>query len=296
MFTKPQLLQISRIFWCEPKDIRILRETTGGMTNSNVLIEVRGQKYVVRLPGAGSEKLVDRAQEYKVYAFLKQQGIDDITVYYHTDGLKITKYIDQARNAVASNQDDTLRCMAFLKRLHHLSLKPNINYFSMSEAINKYIGLSDLYKEAYSSGEAKELYDNIIGLIKWTESIATDRILCHIDPNPDNFVFHTKSEMPMLLDWEYASLQDPHLDIAMWAVYSNYSREQFDLLIDTYFEGQCSETIRMKIYALAAQAGFLWYNWCIYKEQHDIYYGEYTENQYKYAVEYSKIVLDWLSK
>ena len=38
-----------------------------------------------------------------------------------------------------------------------------------------------------------------------------------------------------LIDWEYAGMQDPHVDIAMFCIYSMYDREHVDKLIDAYF-------------------------------------------------------------
>ena len=33
-----------------------------------------------------------------------------------------------------------------------------------------------------------------------------------------------------LIDWEYAAMQDPHLDIAMFAIYSMYNKKQIENL------------------------------------------------------------------
>ena len=85
----------------------------------------------------------------------------------------------------------------------------------------------------------------------------------HIDAVPDNFLF-TKNGI-RIIDWEYAGMQDPHVDIAMFCIYSLYSKEQVDHLIDLYFKGEVSPMIRTKIYAYIASAGLLWSNWCEYK-------------------------------
>ena len=43
--------------------------------------------------------------------------------------------------------------------------------------------------------------------------------LCHIDANLDNFLYDQNKKL-YLIDWEYAAMQDPDLDIAMMAIYS----------------------------------------------------------------------------
>ena len=43
-------------------------------------------------------------------------------------------------------------------------------------------------------------------------------------------------------------MQDPHVDIAMFGIYSLYNKEQIDKLIQTYFKGNCDNDIKIKIY------------------------------------------------
>ena len=106
---------------------------------------------------------------------------------------------------------------------------------------------------------------------------------------PDNFLF-VDNEI-RLIDWEYAGMQDPHLDIAMFAIYSMYDRDQVETLIDSYFLEGCSTEIRMKIYCYIATCGLLWSNWCEYKRFCGVEFGEYSLRQYRYAKEYYSIVM-----
>ena len=63
--------------------------------------------------------------------------------------------------------------------------------------------------------------------------------LTHIDAVPDNFLF--VDDRIYLIDWEYSGMQDPHVDIAMFAIYALYEKEQIDRLIDAYFTEGCLE-------------------------------------------------------
>jgi len=85
-------------------------------------------------------------------------------------------------------------------------------------------------------------------------------------------------------------MQDPHVDIAMFCIYAMYNKEQVDLLIDQYFNKDCKPEIRIKIYCYIAACGLLWSNWCEYKQELGIEFGEYSLRQYRYAKEYYKIV------
>lgn len=89
-------------------------------------------------------------------------------------------------------------------------------------------------------------------------------------------------------------MQDPHIDIAMFAIYALYDRKQIDHLIDLYFENQCQEETRLKIYSYIASCGLLWSNWCEYKRKLGVDFGEYSICQYQYAKDYYKVVKDFI--
>ena len=126
---------------------------------------------------------------------------------------------------------------------------------------------------------------------------AMDRPKClsHIDANVDNFLF-LKDGGVKLLDWEYAGMQDPHVDIAMFCIYALYDRRQVDETIAAYFPDGCSEAVRLKIYCYIAACGLLWSNWCEYKWTLGVEFGEYSLRQYRYAKEYYRIVRDTLEQ
>lgn len=104
------------------------------------------------------------------------------------------------------------------------------------------------------------------------------------------------NEILYLIDWEYAGMQDPHVDIAMFCIYSLYDRQQVDELIQMYFDDTCSDEIIIKIYCYIAVCGLLWSNWCEYKRQLGVDFGEYSLRQYRYAKEYYRIVCNSLEK
>ena len=87
-------------------------------------------------------------------------------------------------------------------------------------------------------------------------------------------------------------MQDPHVDIAMFCLYAMYDREEIDRLIDLYFENQCPEEIRTKIYCYMAVCGLLWSNWCEYKRNLGVEFGAYSLKQYRYAKDYYKLAAE----
>lgn len=121
------------------------------------------------------------------------------------------------------------------------------------------------------------------------DSLEKDWCLTHIDAVPDNFLFfHSADEEEelQLTDWEYAGMQDPHVDIAMFCIYCLYDKKQVDRLIDIYFKDCCDKPTRAKIYAYISVCGLLWSNWCEFKSKLGVEFGEYSLRQYRYAKDY----------
>ena len=99
-------------------------------------------------------------------------------------------------------------------------------------------------------------------------------------------------EKLQLTDWEYAGMQDPHVDLAMFSIYAFYEKEDADRLIDIYFDGQCDKKTRIKIYCYMAVCGLLWSNWCEYKSTLGVEFAEYSVRQYRYAKEFYRYAVE----
>ena len=273
----------------EIKNITVLKK---GMTNRSFLFECQNQKYIMRIPGEGTDHLINRKEEADVYQALENRQICDDVLYMNPDnGYKITAYLEDATNCDAENWDEVEACMTKLREFHELNLTVD-HRFDIFGQIDFYESLWNGEKSYFKDYETTKTA--IFELKKWIDTLEKNETLVHIDAVPDNFLF-TKDGI-RIIDWEYAGMQDPHVDIAMFCIYSLYSREQVDHLIDLYFKGEVSPIIRTKIYAYIASAGLLWSNWCEYKRSLGIDFGEYSLCQYRYAKEYSKLVLSTLEE
>lgn len=258
-----------------------------GMTNRSFIFEVQNKRYIMRIPGEGTDEMIDREQEAAVYQTLMGEKISDDIIYISPEkGYKITSFLEKSRVCDVKNMDDVSRCMKQLRSFHEKAFKVS-HQFNLFEKIEFYESLWEgklsIFKDYYETKE--KIYE----LNKIIDALPKEMVLTHIDAVPDNFLF-TESGDVRLIDWEYAGMQDPHLDIAMFAVYSLYEREEVDQLINLYFVEGCSEEIRMKIYCYIAISGLLWSNWCEFKRFCGVEFGEYSLRQYRYAKEYYQIV------
>lgn len=283
---------IINTFQCRKDEITDISVLKKGMTNRSFLFKCRDKRYIMRVPGEGTDKLIDRRKEAIVYDTVSQKDICDNVAYLNPEnGYKITEYFENVRVCDSKNRDDLVMCMMKLRDLHEQNLAVDFE-FDIWENIEFYETLWNGEKSIYRDYERTK--SKVKELSSFIEANVEKKVLTHIDAVPDNFLFVPNNgvEEVRLIDWEYAGMQDPHIDIAMFCIYSMYSREQVDELIDIYFEGECQWNIRIKIYCYIAACGLLWSNWCEYKRMLGVEFGEYSLRQYRYAKEYYKIVMD----
>lgn len=265
-------------------DITLLKK---GMTNRSFRFTCKGHDYIMRIPGEGTEKLINRWQEAMVYGTIRNLHLcDDLIHIDSATGYKITTMLPDAHMCDSENENDLAACMAKLRAFHGMKLNVphTFDVFGQMEYYETlWNGASSAYRD-YSKTK-----ERVLSLRPYIESHAEPYCLTHIDAVPDNFLFSGNDLR--LIDWEYAGMQDPHVDIAMFCIYALYDREQIDHLIDLYFENDCPRETRIKIYCYIAVCGLLWSNWCEYKAALGIEFGEYSLRQYRYAKDYAQLAL-----
>ena len=279
----------------DKSDIRNITVLKKGMTNRSFLFTCRDQKYIMRIPGEGTDHLIDRRKEASVYAAIKGKGICEDNVYLNPDnGYKITRYIENSRNCDPLDQEDLRRCMKKLHDFHDLKLKVK-HKFDIFDQIKYYEKLWDGAPSVYRDYE--ETLKHVLSLKDYIDKQDIELTLTHIDAVPDNFMIidgaKDEENSIQLIDWEYAGMQDRYVDIAMFAIYAYFDRQQADNLIDLYFEAggqKTDENIRTRIYAYMAMCGMLWSNWTEYKRCLGLDFGDYSLRQYRYAKDFYKLV------
>lgn len=263
-----------------------------GMTNRSFIFECRDKRYIMRVPGEGTEVLVNRKHEYDVYNAIKNMDICDRIYYINPEnGYKISDFLENVHVCDSRNEKDVRLCMEKLKAFHNKKIAVK-HTFDLFEQIEFYEKLRGETKSLYNDYELTK--QKIYELKEYIDKQPKIWTLTHIDAVPDNFLF--KGDKIYLIDWEYAGMQDAHVDIAMFAIYSLYDKDEIDKLIDYYFSFECDLAVRLKIYCYIAVCGLLWSNWCEYKRLKGVEFGEYSLRQYRYAKDFYKYFKSEISK
>ena len=290
------IISAAKVLNAETEDIANIVVLKKGMTNRSFLFSCQGEKYIMRIPGEGTNHLIDRQKEEQVYRTILGKGLCDDVIYINaSNGYKITKFIENARVCDPFAKEDVIACMKKLRSFHEQKLTVE-HEFDLFAQIQFYESLWQGRKSAYK--DYKRTKENVWSLKTYIEDHVEEKVLTHIDAVPDNFLFvgqDQQRETVLLIDWEYAGMQDPHVDLAMFCIYSLYDRAHVEQLLQAYFPEGCSREIRIKVYCYIAACGLLWSNWCEYKRSLGVDFGEYSLRQYRYAKDYYRIVQEELA-
>lgn len=272
-------------------DIENIESMKSGITNKSFLFNCNGHRYIFRIPGKGTEQLISRKNEYDVYQQIKDKHLCDDIVYLNPDnGYKITKYIEDSHICNTNDFEEIAKCFELLKRFHSMKLTVSHTFdiFGQIDYYEQLRGKDSVYPDY------EKTKSNVLSMKKYLDSLNIEYCLTHIDAIPDNFVI--SNEDIRLIDWEYSGMQDPHVDIAMFAIYALYDKKHIDKLIDIYFNNKCDNKVRLKIYCYVSMCGLLWSNWCEYKATLGETFGEYSLLQYRYAKDYYRYAKEMLEQ
>ena len=110
---------IADVFKINVEQIKNIKSLKKGMTNRSFLFEINQDKYIMRIPGEGTDQLINRKEEYEVYQVIKDLNISDEVIYMNPqNGYKITKYLNDTRVCNQDDQEDLRKCMKLLKYFH----------------------------------------------------------------------------------------------------------------------------------------------------------------------------------
>ena len=134
----------------EWSDIRRL----GGMTNHSYKItRTDGQEYLVRIPGEGTEEMINRSDELKSTELACSLGIDAPLLYFNDDGRKVMKFIHDPQpmsEEVMRRKENLLQAAEIFRRLHTCGVDTGVRF--------EVFEMADLYEQIIR--EIKQRDDN----------------------------------------------------------------------------------------------------------------------------------------
>lgn len=234
-------------------------ELSGGLTNTNHLVEADGVRYVVRIPGASTELLaVDRANERHNAAAAATTGVSPRIVEVVEDlDVMVIEYLEGTTMSAEALRapDMARRAAASLRRLH---AGPRfLKDFDMFQLIEFYLRVCDEREVRIPDGFRDHGGD--IGAIE--EAVATrplPSVPCHNDLLAENYI--DDGEQLWIVDFEYSGNNDPVFELGDTAQECGFDADLRAILCEAYF-GMTSPALlaRMDLQAVVADVGWtLW--------------------------------------
>lgn len=221
----------------------LVRELTGGPASDSYLVERGEDRWILRIDKPLAATLgLDRAAEAVVLAHVYREDHSDENIgprleYVDVErGLQLTRFIPgRAWTAEDLADDDNLRRVGRLLHRVHAIDAPGKS-LSLRDKAAMYadrIGTSDAAAHAAEVGA-------------WLDRMGpTAACLCHNDPIAENFIGgHFDSKRLYLVDWEYAALGDPFLDLAVIVQHHDLTEEGACTLLAAYTGGFDENALR----------------------------------------------------
>lgn len=231
----------------------------GGLTNHTYAVELSKETMVFRMPGEGTEKLINRRDERISTELAGRLGIDTTVIFINeATGVKITKYVENAETmspTAFQKKENIIMAADILKRLHHSGEDTGVPFevFEMAEGYEKLIlenGV-ELYSDYF------EIKQEIQKLRLTIPNI--EKVSCHNDPLCENWI-RDKKRM-YLIDWEYAGMNDPLWDVADLSIEAELDEDKDRILLDAYTGHEVSEEIKLRFMVNKVYIDFLWSLW-----------------------------------
>ena len=236
----------------------------GGLTNRTYRVEFPdGSRCMVRIPGEGTEEIIDRSDEKVSTEFACAIGIDAKLYYFGVDGTKVSEFIPNAvtMSAETMREDKRIRQAArLLKTLHGSGKDTGVKFevFDMAACYEKIIEENGVYMYP----DYAQIKASVMDIMaQEDETCEIKKVPCHNDPLCENWVVSGDDDRMYLIDWEYAGMNDGIWDLADISIEGVYTAENDELLLTEYLGKKPDQNEYRHFLASKLYVDYLWTLW-----------------------------------
>ena len=231
---------------------------SGGLSNNNYTCFVEDKKYVLRIPGEGTDVFIDRSNELGATLATAKIGVSpEVLSVIKPEDAMVLPFVDgKVMNSQMVAADDGIveKIITVLKSVHAEAVFDQTTY--VFDMIRKYTKWAR-EREAFFPHDFDWMCNVVDKIEKAMDRDKPELAACHNDVLSENFILDESGKM-WLLDWEYGGMNDPFFDLGDFAVEHPLSRKQEELIIQTYCgEMQPHRLYRILLHKLTAD---LWWS------------------------------------
>lgn len=236
-------------------------ERLGGTTNKVYLVSSPRGRYVLRIPGAGTEEYINRRVELVAAQAASDVGISPKIVASLDNGLLLSEAVADCETMTPktfnADSDKVRRAGAALRQLHQSGAE-FASRFELFAMIDEYLKVLSTKDVALPEG-----YHQTLGSADSVRGALNAHPLplrpCHCDPLAENFL--NTAERMWIVDWEYSGMNDPIWDVGDFAVEAELTKANEDALLAAYFEGEPTPAEMGRYVIYKAMCDLLWTLW-----------------------------------
>lgn len=234
----------------------------GGLTNLVFKVDCGGERFVLRIPGKGTEEYIDRVNEGKAARAAAHARVSpDVLHFDDGTGVMVSRFIDGAvtmsPELFQSRHGSAGRAGRAFRQLHESGAVFPFR-FELFKMIDSYLGILATKDVALPEG----YHDVVRGAGPVRQALeAHERPLapCHCDPLCENFL--DTGERMWIVDWEYSGMNDPMWDLGDLSVEGGFTARQDREMIEAYFGRAATEAEHGRIVIYKAMCDLLWTLW-----------------------------------
>ena len=233
-------------------------ERLGGLTNR----VYRVGDLCLRLPGAGTEEYINRANEAVAAREAARAGVSPEVLFADpATGIMVTRFVSgtvtMSPEAFRSRPGAPDRAGRAFAMLHNSGAVFPFR-FELFAMIDDYLKVLSTKDVALPAGY-HEVVAEAQGLRRALARHPVPLAPCHCDPLCENFL-DTGTRM-WIVDWEYSGMNDPMWDLGDLSVEGGFSEGQDEALLSAYFGGEARPFDRGRMVIYKAMCDLLWTLW-----------------------------------
>ena len=232
------------------KTAKIERQILGGMMNGSFLVDYQNKKYILYMPTAQANEMVNRKEEKRHLDIVYPLGVTSKNIYFDIpSGIKINEFIE---GESLNNLDtfDANKVANILKVLHGSKVRSNLDYLPFEK-------LQGYEKEALEFSSLDDDFRSFKNLLLENKDylLSDPLVLSHNDYQKSNIVFNPEDNQYYMIDFEFMANNSPIYDIACFA---NGDVKDGLALLNAYFDNPTIDETK-KFYLWRISVSMQWY-------------------------------------
>lgn len=239
------------------------RRVDQGITNINWIVESEGGRFFVKIYGRGTETFIDRTTAIEASRLAGDLGVGPrLRAVSNHPGAEIYEFLDDYRNCTADDYKKSgflPKLLAAYRCVHEAPLLSQTR--DAFEQLDHRLSLIDSV-----GAPVPEDLESLVRQCRRAETVIRSIGIipspCHNDSYAPNFMINADGDV-RIVDWEYASNNDPMWDLAM-IVYTNLDDTIIDEVVQEY-SGRPSRSVTARIQLYGGVVYVSWGLWALHQ-------------------------------